>query len=465
MRLSWFQHSLIGQMPAPWLGAWGAFAGLSACALLLLTLAARRRRRRRRLEGRTARLRGETQALKEQLRASLVGPDGLFFDGIRVGPTMGVHGAIEADIEAAAETVLVEAGGHRAKAKQLLRRRLNGHALGDGHGRRNGGGVAYWRQLGALSLLDNAADAAAAYARAAELAPDDAQAQMLAGVLHLRAGNLPAAEAAFRRQIKLSNGEDGGISRYRGHTMLGDVHAAYGAHSEALAAYAEAQREVLALLEREPTQPWLRRDLSVTFDRIGDTLASQGELEGALENYRRALEIVAALAAREPNNVVWMRDLSVSHDRIGDTLDRKGEREEALQSYLQGLQFAQALASRDANNSQWQWDLSASHDKIGDMQLAKGENEAALHSYRKGLAIAEALVARDPSNIGWRRDLAVSYHKTGSLEAMRHNPGEARDLLEKGRAIIARLAHIASYQTQWRSDLAKFDRELQGLDG
>ena len=465
MRLSWFQQSVIGQMPAPWLSAWEAFAGLSACALLLLTLAARRRRRRRRLEGRTARLRGETQALKEQLRASLVGPDGLFFDGIRVGPTMGVHGAFEADIEAAAETVLVEAGGHRAKAKQLLRRRLNGHALGDGHGRRNGGGVGDWRQLGALSLLDNAADAAAAYARAAELAPDDAQAQMLAGVLHLRAGNLPAAEAAFRRQIKLSSGEDGGISRYRGHTMLGDVHAAYRAPPEALAAYAEAQREVLALLEREPTQPWLRRDLSVTFDRIGDTLASQGELDGALENYRRALEIVAALAAREPDNVVWMRDLSVSHDRIGDTLDRKGEREEALQSYLQGLQFAQALASRDPNNSQWQWDLSASHDKIGDMQLAKGENEAALHSYRKGLAIAEALVARDPSNIGWRRDLAVSYHKTGSLEAMRHNPGEARDLLEKGRAIIARLAHIASYQTQWRSDLAKFDRELQGLDG
>jgi tetratricopeptide (TPR) repeat protein len=467
MRLSWLQQSVIGQMPASSarLGALEALAGLIACALLLLTLAAGRRRRRRRLAGRSGHLRGEIQALKEQLRSSLVAPDGLFFDGVRVGPIMGVHGAFEADIEAAAETVLAEAGGHRAKAKQLLRRRLNGHALADQPGRRNGGGVAYWRQLGALSLLDNAADAAAAYARAADLAPNDAQAQMLAGVLHLRVGNLPAAEAAFRRQIKLSNGEDGGTSRYRGHTMLGDVHAACRAHAEALAAYAEAQREVLALLERAPAQPWLQRDLSVTFDRIGDTQAGRGEMDGALENYRRALEIVTALAAREPDNVVWMRDLSVSHDRIGDTLARKGERDEALQSHLRGLHFAQALASRDPNNSQWQWDLSASHDNIGDMQLAKGETESALHSYRKGLAIAEALVARDPSNIGWRRDLAVSYHKTGSLEAMRHNPSEARDLLEKGRAIIARLAHIASYQTQWRSDLAKFDRELQGLDG
>jgi len=467
MKLSWFQQSVIGQMPAPsaWLSALQALAGLLACALLLLTLAARRRRRLRRLEGRAARLRGETQALKEQLRSSLVAPDGLLFDGVRADPTMGVDAVFESDIVAAAETVLVEAGGHRAKAKQLLRQRLNGHALADGPGRQDGGDVASWRQLGALSLLDSAAEAAAAYARAADLAADDAQAQMLAGVLHLRAGNLSAAEAAFRRQIKLSSTEEGGISRYRGRTMLGDVHAARHAHAEALSAYAEAQREVLALIEREPAQGWLQRDLSVTFDRIGDTLASQGEIDGALENYRRALEIVAALAAREPDNVVWMRDLSVSHDRIGDTLDRKGDREEALRSYLRGLHFAQALASRDPNNSQWQWDLSASHDRIGDTQLAKGETEAALQSYRKGLAIAEALVARDPSNIGWRRDLAVSYHKTGSLEAMRDNPGEARDLLEKGRAIIARLARIASYQTQWRSDLAKFDRELQGLDG
>jgi tetratricopeptide (TPR) repeat protein len=469
VRLGWFQHSVIGQMPAPpaWLGSLQALAGVIALSLLLLTLAARRRRRRRRIEGRAARLRGETQALKEQLRSSLVAPDGLLFDGISADPIMGVNTAFESDLEAAVETVLAEAGGRRPKAKELLRQRLNGHAIADGRGRggQNGSGVAYWRQLGALSLLDNAADAATAYARAADLAPDDPQAQMLAGVLHLRAGNLPAAEAAFRRQIKLSSAEGGGLSRYRGHTMLGDVHAARYAHAEALAAYAEAQREVLALLDREPAQAWLRRDLSVTFDRIGDTLASQGELDDALANYRQTLEIVAALAAPEPGNVVWIRDLSVSHDRIGDTLDRKGDPEGALQSYLQGLHFAQALAARDPNNTQWQWDLSASHDRIGDMQLAKGQTEAALQSYRRGLAIAEALVARDPSNIGWRRDLAVSYHKTGSLEAMRHNPGEARDLLEKGRAIIARLARIASYQTQWRSDLAKFDRALQGLDG
>ena len=114
---------------------------------------------------------------------------------------MGASEAFEGDIEAAARTVLQEAGGHRAKAKQLLRRRMNGN--GAANGKLNGSEVGYWRQLGALSLLDNSPDALRAYARAAELAPEDAEAQMLVGVLHLRTGNLAAAESAFRRQIEL----------------------------------------------------------------------------------------------------------------------------------------------------------------------------------------------------------------------------------------------------------------------
>ena len=112
--------------------------------------------------------------------------------------------------------------------------------------------------------------------KALNLAPENAEAQMLVGVLHLRAGNLAAAEAAFRRQIKLGdagNGStDAGLARYRGHTMLGDVLAAREDHDEAMAAYAEAQREVKALLERDAEHAGLRRDLSVTYDRIGDIL-------------------------------------------------------------------------------------------------------------------------------------------------------------------------------------------------
>jgi len=472
MELVWLLQGaagLIGPMQS-WLrdprpGVLAAIAGGGVVIVLAIAMLSRRRRRHA-ARMQAERVRDEAAFLKDQLRQRLSEPASLLVGGINAAPTMGASEAFEGDIEAAVKTVLVEAGGHRAKARQLLRKRMNGH--GAANGNLNGSEVGYWRQLGALSLLDGIYDALPAYARAADLAPENAEAQMLVGVLHLRAGNLAAAEAAFRRQIKLGdagNGStDAGLARYRGHTMLGDVLAAREDHEEAMAAYAEAQREVKALLERDAEHAGLRRDLSVTYDRIGDMHAAKAELDAALESYRRSLEIAETLATRDPKSAVWQHDLSVSHDRIGDLLEKKGDREGALESFRKSLAIAKALVARDPGNAQWQWDLSASHDRIGDALIADGKLKEALASYRHGLAIAEALVKRDPGRTGWQRDLAVSYHKIGSLEAI-DNPAEARELLEKGRAIIDRLAQIAAHQAQWRSDLSRFDEVLKTLDG
>ena len=466
MEFAWLQPGLVkliaampswlGVPPTGWLSA-TAGAGAAALAIALVGVV---RRRRLAAAARMRRVRGEAEVLKEELRLRLSEPAILFANGISVAPTMGASEAFEGDIEAAVRTVLQEAGGQRAKAKELLRRRMNGN--GAANGKLNGSEVSYWRQLGALSLLDNAQDALAAYGRAADLAPGDAEAQMLVGVLHLRTGNLAAAESAFRRQIELGNAGGASFLSYRGHTMLGDVHAAREEHDAAMAAYSEAQREVKALLERDPDNAGFRRDLSVTCDRIGDMHVQNGRLDAALECYRQSLEIAEALAKRDAQNPIWQHDLSVSHDRIGDILDKKGDRKAALESFRKGLAIAKALTLRDADNLQWQWDLSVSHDRIGDLLIAEGRLEEALQSYRRGMQIAEALAKRDPGNAGWQRDLAVSYHKIGSLEAI-GNPGEARELLEKGRAIIARLAGIAAHQAQWRSDLSQFDEVLRTL--
>jgi tetratricopeptide (TPR) repeat protein len=459
---------LIGVLP-PWIGkptlgglltlAVGGFVCLMAVGLLI------GRRRRHEAQVERERVRGVAVTMKDQLRQRLSEPGLLFDPSTSAAPTMGACEAFESDIEAAARTVLIEAGGHRAKAKQLLRERMSSHAAGEG--KLNGSEAACWRQLGALALLDDSDDALAAYARAAELAPENAEAQMLVGVLHLRAGNLAAAEAAFRRQIalgKAGNGSaDAAVARYRGHTMLGDVLAAREEHAEAMAAYIEAHEEVKGLIGGDAGNAGLKRDLSVTCDRIGDMHAAKGDIAAALASYRQSLEIAEELARGDPASMVWQHDLSVSYDRVGDLLAKAGDYAGALERFRRSLDIANTLVARDPDNVQWQWDLSASHDRIGDVLIAEGKLKEALASYGRSLAIAEMLAKRDPSHPGWQRDLAVSYHKIGSLEAL-NDPGAAREHLEKGRAIIERLARIAAHQAQWRSDLSRFDEVLRTLD-
>jgi tetratricopeptide (TPR) repeat protein len=456
---------VVGLAPTamPWLGREHAIAlGVALAALLALAgLLLYRLWWQRASGGMTTRQDDGARRLRDRLRQRLAEPAELSADAAVPGPTLGASEAFEADLEAAAKAVLPEAGWRPGAARQLLRKRIDGHAP---DGTANGAEAAQWRQLGALALLDDTDNALAAYSRAAELSADDPDLQMLLGVLNLRTGRLETAEAAFRRQLDLANGKDGGGAiRYRACTMLGDALLAKGAREDAIAAYEAAMTEVMALAEREPANPRWRRDASVVYDRAGDMLLGEGQIDLALTNFQKSLEIAEALAQGDNASPGLQRDLSVAHDRVGEVLEQKGDLDGALKSYRNGLAVAEALAKLEPDRPERRWDVSASLDRIGDVQAARGKPDKALVSYRRGLEIAEALVARDPLRLDWQRDLAVTCHKVGLLEAQCGREAEAREALERGRAIVARLAHIARYQAQWRADLSKFDAALRTL--
>jgi tetratricopeptide (TPR) repeat protein len=458
-----------------WLGREQAIALAMAVAALLVLAAVllHRHRQQRPSRGGSAGADDGVRQLKERLRQRLAEPAELSADAAVPGPTLGAGEVFEADLEAAAKGVLAEAGWRRGAARHLLRERINGHSAshppnGSVNGTGNGSDAAEWRQLGALALLDDTHDALTAYTRAAELSADDPDLQMLLGVLQLRSGRPEAAESAFRRQLDLANGKDGGNEgsgaiRYRAGAMLGDALIAKGAREDALAAYEAALKEVLALVEREPATPRWRRDSSVLHDRIGDVRLGDGQIDLALASFGKSLEIAGALAQGDSANSGLRHDLSVAHDRVGEALELKGDLEAALKCYRSSLAVVEALTRLEPDRLDWRWDISASLDRIGDVQAARGKPDKALASYRKGLEIAEALIERDPLRLDWQRDLAVTCHKIGVLEAQCGREAEAREALEQGRAIVARLARIARYQAQWRADLSKFDAALRAL--
>lgn len=461
--LEWLQAARSMVADWNWLLIW-MVVGMAAAALALAAALGARHRRNAHDRVLAAKVVRETELLKRELRRRLSEPPQLFDDHLNGAPTLGACEAFEHDIEAAAASVLREAGGERRKARELLRERVKRDGR-DGKGTLNGTEAGYWRQIGALALVDGSRDAIASYRRAAELRPDDPEAHLVVGVLHLRAGDLAAAEASFSRVIELAEGAPSARIRYRGRTMLGDVCAARHAPDEALAAYSKARSEIEALLADRPAELSLGRDLSVTFDRIGDVHATKGDSALALESYKAGLAIAERLARAEGKaNLELLHDLSVSYDRIGDLLDRQGDLPGALAYLSKGLAIAKTLVRGDPGNTTWAWDLSASYERVADILHAQGKIDRALKRYRLGLEIAEHLAqTASLADASARRDLAVSYHKIGSLEALRGNAEEARELLEKGRSIIAQLDRIAAHRAQWRADLSKFDAALRTL--
>ncbi len=241
-----------------------------------------------------------------------------------------------AEGEAAIERLLKD--GKTDEAEALLRR-LAEKDVAEG-AQANKRAAQRFRQIGAYAFLNNTKKALDAYARAAELDPDDPEGWNRLGQLQLRYGDLKAARASFEKLLALRNRIDDPRIEYYARVALGETDEAAG--------------------NREP----------------------------ALDQYEQATVLIKALANRDPNNAEWQRDLSVSYERVGDIRAARGDRDGALKAYEDGLTIAKALANRDPNNAQWQTDLVVSAYKIASL----GGPDACRHA-REGLAIAKRLDA------------------------------------------------------------------------
>jgi tetratricopeptide (TPR) repeat protein len=165
------------------------------------------------------------------------------------------------------------------------------------------------RHLGALAYLHSTQKALQAYTTATRLDPDHIWSWILLGRLHLRAGSLAGAEAAFE--------------------------------------------QARAAAERAGSE----RDVGVTYHELGMVRQASGDLAGALAAYQRYHEVSDQLAAGDPDNTGWQRDLSVSFNKIGDVQRARGNLDAALEAYQDSLAIAEKLAARDPSNARWQRDV------------------------------------------------------------------------------------------------------------
>jgi tetratricopeptide (TPR) repeat protein len=336
-----------------------------------------------RVEEENAALRGQLEALREQLQAAVARTVKAAEAPGASAAAVAAVGALEAgDTKPAEALVKVEEG---AQAAQI-------GVVGEDERARRREAAALAREQGAMAMGRDVRAALAAYERAAEYEPED----------------------------------------HRAHIFIGDLWVLLGDLSAAMRSFGRAHELILAAAERDPANTGYQRELLVSHNRFGDVLVVQGDGPGALLAYRKGMEIAEALVALDPANTGWQRDLSVSQEGIGDVLVAEGDGAGAIWAYRNGLEIVDAVARRDP---------------VGNVLAARGGGGGALAAHRKGLEIAEALAGSDPANALWQTDLAFSCSILGraelgqSLEARREYLLRGRGILaalkEAGRLLPA----------------------------
>ncbi len=82
---------------------------------------------------------------------------------------------------------------------------------------------------------------------------------------------------------------------------------------DALREYETANKIIVKLLNRDPTNVDLQRYKSIYHINIGNIYKSQGKLAESLIEYQTSQSIILRLTKYDLDNAVWLRDLSIYH--------------------------------------------------------------------------------------------------------------------------------------------------------
>lgn len=128
-----------------------------------------------------------------------------------------------------------------------------------------------------------------------------------------------------------------------------------------------------------PNSPEVRLCLSVGYVTAGDLYSAKGDRVQALEQFREAARIRQELMDQDPSDTHIQRELASSLNRVGVTLMAQGNLREALTPLEQTAEISQRLANTDATDAGYARDLAVAyfqlsriHHELGDRDTSEG---------------------------------------------------------------------------------------------
>ncbi len=378
-------------------------------------------------QGEAQRLRAIEQVAKlVRLYASNPPRDALPGAGFDLKPVfVAIVGAAQTDPGHAQALALLSEGKAQAAAARLKQSadRLAGEGA---DGARRAAEVYRW--LGYVTLLGSPRDAAAAFARAAELEPEHEQIRFWLGWSNLVAGRHSAAADAYRMVLARPAGAVAGGQIVWSRIGLGDIARGAGKLGVAVGEYRQAEAAISAMSPGAVGDVETGRLKAAVGGRLGHALLAGGNVAGALEGFDKARDGIAMLAKADAENAAVMRDLGLVEADRATGLIAAGRLGEAMVSLRASLEAFKGLAAAKPDDGGRQRDLAVALVRLGDAQRNTGKLDIAFASYSAAHEITVVQATgrnRSKGGVDWQRDLAISYERLGDVEMARANPANA----------------------------------------
>jgi non-specific serine/threonine protein kinase/serine/threonine-protein kinase len=219
------------------------------------------------------------------------------------------------------------------------------------------------------------------------------------------------------------------------------------------------RRRVLALA---PASWRDELDLTKAMEQYALARQQKAEYSDSLAELRRASSVLQAVLQRNPGNQLLTRELADEHSRIGAVLRHMGELTESEAELDEAIRLLEPIVIADPHNSQYRGDLAYAWFRLAETLRMKGDLTRALELHQKALAVRRERAALDTRMpfICWDLTQSLNAVADSFLTISPRRAGEASALFEEARKVAEDTLRVAPSFNELRKQLAKSDAGL-----
>jgi tetratricopeptide (TPR) repeat protein len=219
----------------------------------------------------------------------------------------------------------------------------------------------------------------------------------------------------------------------------------------------DVQTEVADLMDRllnaEPENWELQKQLAVVHSRLGVSLLKEGKAKEAEEQLQDAIRSQERLLARQTKDESLAAELALSLSNLGLVQHQLHQSSQAAATFEDAARrLERLLAESHADSRLTQQSAKVSNNWAAVYAADRPAEAARLHT--KAINILRQLATREPANLSLQNDLALALNNLGTVLARTAQAHQARAAFREAAQIQQSLINAAPARTSYQVDLA-----------
>ncbi|MFN6128846.1 MAG: protein kinase domain-containing protein [Planctomycetota bacterium] len=244
---------------------------------------------------------------------------------------------------------------------------------------------------------------------------------------------------------------------------LGVAKIALGNHKDGLIDIRKAQDSRIALLEREPDQSKLRRDLARGWYSLGKFSFEQGDVEAAVGPFEQSVDEFRRLLDQDARSLSYRFDGSLALRMLGSVYSELGNEALATEIYEEAARLARKLNESNPDVLPYKTQLAVLSMSLGTNYEQSEQWDKADEAWTQALRLERELLASSAEDPDIQADFATCLTALGDLALRRGDSPNAKEYLQEALPILRTLNERNPSNTMFEEHMRRVELQLKDL--